>query len=71
MKYLSKEESHYKQLSFLKPSVEELEARIEKVQNTSDVTRKGIFARHAELKRMYDDLKWEFELLKTAICKGK
>ena len=61
----------YKQLTFLDHSLPELERRLEKVEASSNAVRKGIHVRHCELKKLYDELKWEFETLKMAICKGE
>ena len=59
----------YKQLTFLEPNIPELEHRVDRIEASTEAVRKGIYARHAELRRMYDDLKWEFDSLKMAICK--
>lgn len=61
----------YKQLSFLEPSIPELEHRVDRIEASAEAVRKGIYARHGELRRMYDELKWEFDSLKMAICKGE
>lgn len=59
------------QLELFPPDVKDLEYRLEKVKAQTESTRRGLFARHAELKKMYDELKFEFDSLKMAICKDK
>lgn len=47
----------------------ELQLQIEKVKESSDKVRKGLFARHNELAKMYLEMKEEFEAWKTTITK--
>jgi len=57
------------QLELFPASTRDLEFKIEKVRATTESTRRGLFARHAELRKMYDELKYEFDSLKMALCK--
>lgn len=57
------------QLELFPPDVRDLQFKIEKVKAQTESTRKGLFARHAELTKMYTELKYEFDSLKMAICK--
>jgi hypothetical protein len=50
--------------------IEALRKEIEKVRISSDKVRRGIYARHGALEKKYDQLIWEFEQLKQAICKN-
>lgn len=59
----------YKQLTFIAPNIQDIEARVDKIHALADMTRKGLFARHAELKMMYEELRNEFEDIKSALCR--
>lgn len=54
------------QLSLLDPNTEIdlLKLEIEKVKQSSENVRKGLFARHNELAKMYIEAKQEIEYLK-------
>lgn len=54
----------------MEPSYSDLERRIEAVHQKSEKVRRGIYAEHTELKKMYHDLKHEFDMLKASICKA-
>lgn len=59
------------QLDFFKTEEEQMWEEIEKVRKSSDKVRKGIYARHAELAKMYMELQNEFQNLKRAMCRGE
>ena len=53
-----------------KSEMDLLRERVEKVQKSSDNVRRGIYARHAELAKMYMEVKHELDTLKEAICRA-
>lgn len=62
------------QLDFFKEpptEVEILREEIAEVRAANDRVRKGIFARHNELFKMYLELKEEHESWKETVCKGE
>lgn len=57
------------QLDFFKDTeVAQLEARIDKVEKSSDRVRKGVFARHNELKKEIVELKEIVNILVKHLC---
>ena len=50
---------------------DQLREELKRVRLSSDKVRKGLFARHNELAKMYLDMKEEFESWKKIICEGK
>lgn len=51
----------------MEPSFSDLERRVEAIHQKTEKVRRGIYAEHSELKKMYHELKHEFETLKIAI----
>lgn len=51
----------------MEPSFSDLERRVEAIHQKTEKVRRGIYAEHSELKKMYFELKHEFETLKVAI----
>jgi hypothetical protein len=62
------------QLNFFKDPetcrFEAIEEMVEKNYNSQERVRRGLFARHGDLEKKYDELRHEFEQLKQAICKA-
>jgi hypothetical protein len=52
------------------PSIDEISNRVDEMQKSSEKVRRGIYAKHSQLNKMYIELKNEFEQLKSAITKG-
>lgn len=48
--------------------VEELKAELKAVRESSDKVRKGLFARHNELAKLYLDAHQRLEILERNIC---
>lgn len=44
---------------------------LKKLKTSQDRVRKGIYAKHNELEKKYDDLLRRLELLERNICRGK
>lgn len=60
------------QLSWIPETREDkLEKELERLKEKSEKMRKALFARHGSLNKAYDDLKYEFEMLKEAMVKIK
>jgi hypothetical protein len=53
---------------FDKPLDIENREMVDKMHKELTNTRKGMFARHQELTKMYVELRYEFETMKQAIC---
>ena len=51
--------------------VDELKLRLVEIKASQDKIRKGLFAKHGELAKMYLELQHEFESLKRDICRHK
>jgi hypothetical protein len=60
------------QLEFLKEEseIKALQDRIELVKESNDKVRRGLFARHGELAKMYLELKNDLEIIKQNLCKS-
>jgi len=59
------------QTDFFKPErIDILDEKIEKIHMTTENVRKGLFARHNELAKMYIELKGELENLKENFRNG-
>lgn len=56
-------------LLFEKSREEKLYDQVQSLKDSLDRVRKGQFAKIGALQKCYDDLKYEFELLKACICK--
>jgi hypothetical protein len=50
---------------------ERLEREVESLRKDLSTLRRGLFARHSELSKKYQETIYEFEMLKGAICKSK
>ena len=60
----------YEQLTFFPETREEkLEREVQLLKKELSSVRKGIYARHGELQRKYDQTIYEFELLKAEIAR--
>jgi len=60
------------QLSLFEESKEEkLQREMKTLQDKFEKFRRTMFAREAEFKKMYHELKHEYEWLKLSLCKGK
>ena len=55
---------------FEKDNVQELKFEVEKVRKSSDSVRRGLFAKHATLQKMYSELHDRLEILEKNICSG-
>jgi len=63
-----------RQLDFFlgeKSELEYLKDDFKEVRQSNDKVRKSLFARHAELARMYLDLVQRMEIIERNICKEK
>lgn len=59
-----------KQLEMITPSLEEkVDLKVSEMKEQVQKVRKSLFARHSELQKHYLDLKNEFELLKSILCR--
>lgn len=60
------------QLDFLQPlsEIEVLREEIKQVRASNDKVRKGLFARHGELAKLYMETKTRLDILEMNICKG-
>ena len=61
------------QLDFFNRDAEDVEIlrqKIDETRNSSDKVRKGLFARHNELAKMYVDLSQRLEIMEKNICKN-
>lgn len=58
------------QLDFFYDKETLLEIEIRKVKESSDKVRKGIFARHNELAKMYVDLDQRLRVVESGICRS-
>jgi predicted nucleic acid-binding Zn-ribbon protein len=62
----------YEQLELFPKTQEEiLEAEVKKLRESNEKVRKKLFHENTKLKKMYNDLYYEFEQLKAAICRGQ
>ena len=52
------------------PSVDELREQVAAIHQKTEKVRKGIYARHGELTKMYLEVKAELETLKVAMCRS-
>lgn len=43
---------------------------IRQLKESNDKVRKGIFAKHGELQKKYDDLLLRLEIIEAYLCKG-
>lgn len=57
------------QLDFFQSEEEILNYEIRKIKESTDKVRKGIFARHNELAKMYLDLADRLSVIERNICK--
>lgn len=51
--------------------ISELKAEVDKLSESNSRVRKGLFAKHGELAKMYLDIHQRLEILERNICKGK
>lgn len=60
------------QLDFLNPlsEIEVLREEIRQVRASNDKVRKGLFARHGELAKLYIETKTRLDILEMNICKN-
>jgi molybdopterin-biosynthesis enzyme MoeA-like protein len=60
------------QLLFFQESKEEKLAReVQRLKEQADKVRKGLYAKHGELMKLYLEQKHELEVLKQALCRSK
>ncbi len=50
---------------------EELRREVKKLHESSEKVRRGIFARHNELSKLYLELNYRLEIIERNICQGK
>lgn len=48
-----------------------LRNEVKKIRESSEKVRRGIFARHNELSKLYLELNYRLELIERNICRGK
>jgi len=58
------------QLEMFRSQEEILVSEIEKIKESTSKVRRSMYARHAELAKMYHELHIEFQQLKESICKN-
>ena len=51
--------------------IRDLKSEIAKLSLSNEKVRKGLFARHGELAKMYMDIHNRLDILERNICKGK
>lgn len=47
-----------------------METEFLELKCSTEKVRRGLFAKHSELKKNYDELRYEFELLKRDLCRN-
>lgn len=57
-------------LLFEESREEKLEREVKRLKEQTEKIRKGIYAKHGELYKLYLEQKQELDILKTAICRG-
>ena len=55
----------------IKKTVDSVKGKMETVKDSSDKVRRGIFARHDKLEKMFDELKLRIEVLERQIPNSK
>lgn len=56
---------------FIETREEKLQREVEEIKESINKIRKGQFAKIGDLKKKYDELYADFEMMKSAICKGR